>query len=130
MKKGGLEFPLVRGDWVDHPRYPKTDLSPLLFFPKNIDFVIFMQFLAIFSKFSSHKSTPFGKPCHMCLFYLKQEFLNKITVLDSIFKSWVAGCFQLFLSNRRFPSRVYIQDTCICIGHMFLVNFFSNWLQS
>ena len=37
---------------------------PLLFCPKNVDFLIFMPFLDILLKLSPHKSIPFGKPDH------------------------------------------------------------------
>ena len=41
----------------------KIDLFPHVpqFCPQNVDFVIFMQFLAILSKMSPHKSTYNGK---------------------------------------------------------------------
>ena len=106
------------GNWGDHPHYPKNWLVPPLFFPKNIDFVIFVQFFTIFPKLSFHESTPFGKPCYMYLFYLKQVFLNIITVLQYLFQILSCWLFQLFLSNRSFPTRVYIQDICTCIGHI------------
>ena len=44
-------------NWLVPPHVP-----PLLFCPKNVDFVIYVQFLAILPKLSPHKSNKFGKP--------------------------------------------------------------------
>ena len=40
-----------------------SPLPPTLFWPKNTDFVIFMQFMPILPKLFPHQSTLFGNPC-------------------------------------------------------------------
>ena len=112
----------VNRDCEDHPHYRKNWLVPT-FFSRNIDFLIFMQFVAIFPKWSSDESTTFGKPGHMGLFYLKQVFLNKITVLESIYFQILSSClFSIILMKQKFSHKgLYTGYTHMHRTYMFLI---------
>ena len=60
-----LGLPLVGKNWVDPPTTRKIGLTPCLpplFAPKIVDFVNFMQFLAILSRLSPTNRPHLGNP--------------------------------------------------------------------
>lgn len=97
-------FPSVRGgDWGGSHHYPKNWLVPPCLpavFPKNVDFVSFMQFLAILRKWSPDKSTSCEKPCDGQSQQSKLlKFFSRLVFVDWVFPS---PCFSLkYLKYRK-----------------------------
>ena len=96
--------------WVrESPTISKIGLSappclPLLC-PQHVDFVIFIQFLAILPKMSPLKSTPNGKPCCATNFLIENISKHIIKSSNYVFVCYVILCIVIYCttwSNLRF----------------------------
>ena len=93
---------LVTGGMAHYPKnWLVPPCPPPLFCPKHVDFVIFIQFLAILPKLSSqHKSNPFGKPWIETINFTSESlpFQNKVLgahyILD--IKTYLVKLFLFF----------------------------------